>query len=86
MKRFVMFISIILLLLIGISFYKYKTRAIECWWGVMYPCLSYLPVEEEQEVARISSSDPDYIYVPDTEIKTDFYILKLFKKVFNFSP
>lgn len=85
MKKFIICFFIAILLVIGICFFKYKTEAIECWWGVMYPSLSYIAFEDEDtSVAKISSSDKDYLYIPDTKIKTKIFIIEWLKDKISF--
>lgn len=85
MKKFIICFLIAILLVIGICFFKYKTEAIECWWGVMYPSLSYIAFEDEDtSVAKISSSDKDYLYIPDTKIKTKIFIIEWLKDKISF--
>lgn len=85
MKKFIICFLIAILLVIGICFFKYKTEAIECWWGVMYPSLSYIAFEDEDtSIAKISSSDKDYLYIPDTKIKTKIFIIEWLKDKISF--
>lgn len=85
MKKFIICFFIAILLVIGICFFKYKTEAIECWWGVMYPSLSYIAFEDEDtSVAKISSSDKDYLYIPDTKVKTKIFIIEWLKDKISF--
>lgn len=85
MKKFIICFLIAILLVIGICFFKYKTEAIECWWGVMYPSLSYIAFEDEDtSIAKISSSDKDYLYIPDTKIKTKVFIIEWLKDKISF--
>ena len=87
MKKFIICFLIAILLVIGICFFKYKTEAIECWWGVMYPSLSYIAFEDEDtSVAKISSSDTDYMpSTTDTEeIQYKIAIVEWLNKLFSF--
>ena len=85
MKKFIICFLIAILLVIGICFFKYKTEAIECWWGVMYPSLSYIAFEDEDtSIAKISLSDKDYLYIPDTKIKTKVFIIEWLKDKISF--
>lgn len=85
MKKFIICFLIVILLVIGICFFKYKTEAIECWWGIMYPSLSYIAFEDgDTSIAKISSSDKDYLYIPDTKIKTKIFIIEWLKDKISF--
>ena len=85
MKKVIICFLIAILLVIGICFFKYKTEVIECWCGVMYPCLSFIAFEDEDtSIAKISSSDKDYLYIPDTKIKTKIFIIEWLKDKISF--
>ena len=79
MKRFVICLVIILLVVLGVSFYKYKTNSVECWWGVVYPQLSYIAFKDED--TKVSSSDTDYFYI-DNKIKVKWAIWEWIKSSF----
>lgn len=84
MKKLVIFLSLILIILLGIQVYQYYNRTVECWWGVMYPSLSFIPLEDEDEEQnmRLSALDTDYVVFTDnnTEIKHKIWILEWFNK------
>ena len=84
MKKFVICLMLIFIIFMGISFIKYKTDTVECWWGVLYPSLSYIGFEDENEITTIASADTNYFYIPDTTIKTKFLIIEWFKNNFSF--
>ena len=84
MKKFVICLILIFIIIMGISFFKYKTEVTECWWGVLYPTLSYVDFEDDTSIARISTTDTNYLYIPDTTIKTKFLIVEWLKSKFSF--
>ena len=84
MKKFVIYLILIFIIIMGISFFKYKTKATECGWGVLYPTLSYVGFEDNISIARISTTDTNYLYIPDTTIKTKFLIVEWLKSKFSF--
>ena len=84
MKKFVIYLILIFIIIMGISFFKYKTEATECWWGVLYPTLSYVGFEDDTSIARISNTDTNYLYIPNTTIKTKFLIVEWLKSKFSF--
>lgn len=84
MKKFVICLILIFIIIMGISFFKYKTEATECWWGVLYPTLSYVGFEDDTSIARISTTDTNYLYIPDTMIKMKFLIVEWLKSKFSF--
>lgn len=60
MKKLVIFLFIIVLLFIGLNYYyqqKYKT--IECWWGVLYPNLSFIGFENDTKYSSINEIKPN---------------------------
>lgn len=79
-KKLVIFLSLLVILFFGINYYKKKTETVECWWGVMYPSLSYIGFEDE---TKISSTDTDYVYA-DNKIKYKFAIVEWFNNLFSF--
>lgn len=79
-KKLVIFLSLLVILFFGINYYKKKTEAVECWWGVMYPSLSYVGFEDE---TKISSTDIDYVYY-DGKVKYKFALLEWFDNLFSF--
>lgn len=79
-KKLVIFLILFVILLCGINYYKKKIETIECWWGIMYPTLSYIGFEDE---TKISSSDKDYIY-SDNKVKYKFAIVEWFENLFSF--
>jgi hypothetical protein len=42
----------------------------------LYPSLSYIGFEDENEITTIASADTNYFYIPDTTIKTKFLIIE----------
>lgn len=74
-KKVVILLGILFILLTGLNYIiqtKYKT--VECWWGVMYPTLSFIALEDE-EPTRYSSLNNTFVE-QEPEIKYDFMFLK----------
>ena len=83
MKKVIVLLCLILILLVGINLHKAATATTECWWGVIYPNLSYVAFEDTENT-KISASDTKYIYLNDNKIKYKFAIVEWFNNVFNF--
>ena len=77
-KKIVILLGIILIIVLSINLYFKRTQSIECWWGVMYPSLSFIALEDEP--TRYSSLDNHYIE-QESEIKYDFMFLKWLRKI-----
>lgn len=83
MKKIVIFLIIMLILAIGNFTYQKYFNTVECWWGVLYPSLSYIGFEEE-DTDRISSSDKNYIYIAkDDDVHYKFLLLEWLHENFN---
>lgn len=86
MKKIITILIIFFIIFIGIEFYN-SQKTIECWWGVMYPSLSFIPFEdEEQNNTKLSSNNPHYIYIKQSEeepIKMKIAIVEWFKNTFG---
>lgn len=82
-KKLIIFTILFIILLFGINLYKKKTETIECWWGVMYPTLSYVGFEDIDET-KISSVDTNYIYIGDNKVKYKFAIVEWLENLFSF--
>lgn len=82
MKRLLIALIVFIIFIIGIFFYNYKTATVECWWGVLYPNLSYVAFEEDNST-QISSADKDYIYVKEEPVHIKIAILEWFKEKFR---
>ena len=86
MKKIIIALIIFFTVFIGLEFYNSR-KTIECWWGVAYPTLSFIAFEDEDEdTARISSLNSDYIYVKEYEekpVKIKIAIVEWFKKYFG---
>ena len=90
-KKIIFILLLALLIFIGIDFYN-SQKTVECWWGVMYPSLSFIAIEDEEDTsarkAMISSSDINYFYISEDEveeepIKFKIAIVEWFKKHFE---
>lgn len=91
-KKIVIFLSILFILFAGLNLYLQKRyQTVECWWGVMYPSLSFIALEDEETTAkkpvRYSSLTNDQLYIAQEKeipIKYDFAIIKWLKEKFSF--
>lgn len=91
MKKIVIIALIILFIIIMLFKYYDSQKTVECWWGTIYPTLSFVGFEdtdgkEQEKTAKISASDKDYIYFKEAEekpIKIKFILFELFKKFFK---
>ena len=83
MKKLIISLIIVGLIFMGIGIFKSKETT-ECWWGVLYPSLSYVGFEDETSATQISSVDSNYIYVKEEEpVKIKIAIVEWFKKIFE---
>lgn len=74
-KKIVIFLSLFIIVLLSWNFYQQQTKTVECWWGVMYPSLSFIGFEDN---TKVSSTDEDYIYT-DNKVKMKFAIVEWLK-------
>ena len=74
-KKIVIFLSLFIIVLLSWNFYQQKTKTVECWWGIMYPSLSFIGFEDN---TKISSADEDYIYTSN-KVKMKFAIVEWLK-------
>lgn len=86
-KKLIIIGLIILLLFLGIWYYN-SQKTVECWWGVMYPSLSFIAIEDEEDyrTSQISTLDKNFIGKISNEeepIKFGFAIIKFFDKYFK---
>lgn len=87
MKKFIVCFLIFILIVLGVELFK-SQQTVECWWGVMYPQLSFIGFEnEEQDMSEISSINKDYNFVAKTinnndsnKIKFKFFIFDWLNK------
>lgn len=83
-KKIILILILGLVIFIGISYYNSR-KTVECWWGVVYPSLSFIAIEDEDEdETKISALDTNYYYINKEEepIKIKIAILEWFKKHF----
>lgn len=83
-KKIILILILGLVIFIGISYYSSR-KTVECWWGVVYPSLSFITIEDEDEdETKISALDTNYYYINKEEepIKIKIAILEWFKKHF----
>ena len=85
-KRIVILLGILFILFTGLNYFiQNKYKSVECWWGVMYPSLSFIALEEdEEETVRYSSLDNHFYVEQEPEIKYDFMFFKWLKQKFSF--
>lgn len=81
-KKIVILLGLILIIVLSANLYIKRNQAVECWWGVMYPTLSFIALEDE-EPTRYSSLNTTYVE-QEPEIKYDFMFLKWFREKFSF--
>lgn len=85
MKKIVIFLGILLIIFLSVNLYiKNNYQTVECWWGVMYPSLSFIALEDEEENTRYSSLNTHFVEQEETEIKYDFMILKWLREKFSY--
>lgn len=65
-------------------YYQETHKSVECWWGVMYPTLSFVAIEDEDKGIATSSLNANY-FVTEKEkpIKVKFAIIEWFNKNFK---
>lgn len=82
-KKIVLILFVIVLILFGIKYYN-SQKTTECWWGVIYPSLSFVAIEEDNyEYAQISSLDEDYMpHLNNKDIQFKFAIVEWLKEMF----
>lgn len=79
---------LIVLILLGIltMVFLHSQKTVECWWGIMYPTLSYTTFEDDERDTRISSTEPHYIYLPKNQVeepvKVKFIFIEWLKELF----
>lgn len=62
LKKIALGLTAILSIVIGFNIYN-SFKTVECWWGTLYPTLSFVAIEDEereQEVGKVSSIDEKY--------------------------
>ena len=80
-KKIIFILLLSLIIFIGLDFYN-SQQTVECWWGVVYPSLSFIAVEDDEEVttvheSMISSSDINYFYLSKDKIEEEPIKLKM---------
>ena len=83
-KKIIFILILGLIIFIGIDYYN-SQKTVECWWGVVYPSLSFIAIEDEDEdETKISALDTNYYYIDKEEpVKIKIAILEWFKKHFQ---
>lgn len=83
MSKKIVIILLAILFIIIINFYN-SQRTVECWWGTVYPSLSFIAIEDEEEkdTGKISSLNNNYFYLNEEPIKIKIAIVEWFKKYF----
>lgn len=81
-KKIIFILILGLIVFIGIDYYN-SQKTVECWWGVLYPSLSFIAVEDEDET-KVSALDTNYYYInnEDEPVKIKIAILEWFKNHF----
>lgn len=81
-KKIIFILVLGLIIFIGIDYYN-SQKTVECWWGVLYPSLSFIAIEDEDET-KVSALDTNYYYInnEDEPIKIKIAILEWFKNHF----
>ena len=82
-KKIIFILILGLIIFIGIDYYN-SQKTVECWWGVVYPSLSFIAIEDEDEdETKISALNTNYYYIDKEEpVKIKIAILEWFKKHF----
>lgn len=89
-KLVILCLSVFIFLFIGINNYRQKNKTIECWWGVLYPNLSFIGfenTEDKEDETKISALDKNYIYTNnhnEDEIKYKLAIVEWINSLFSF--
>ena len=55
MRKIIVALVVFFVVFVGLSFYN-SQRTVECWWGVMYPTLSYIGIDDETETVKTDSA------------------------------
>ena len=81
-KKIIFILVLGLIIFIGIDYYN-SQKTVECWWGVLYPSLSFIAVEDEKDT-KVSTLDTNYYYInnEDEPVKIKIAILEWFKNHF----
>ena len=81
-KKIILILVLGLVIFIGISYYNSR-KTVECWWGVVYPSLSFIAIEDEDET-KVSALDTNYYYInnEDEPVKIKIAILEWLKNHF----
>ena len=86
MNKFLLLILIIFVIIIcGYAYYN-SQKTTECWWGVLYPSLSFIGFEENKsEKTEFSSVDRNYLFIEkeNDSIKIKIAIIEWFNKYFK---
>lgn len=84
-KKIAISLTAILSVVIGFNIYN-SFKTVECWWGTLYPSLSFVAIEdkEEQEVGKVSSLDENYFPIIEKEepVKFKIAIWEWIKEIF----
>ena len=89
MVKRILIVLLLLSLIIGIFYYFNSQKTVDCWWGILYPSLSYIPIQTENDedstigLGAISLTDNDYYFTSETEekpFKIGFAIVEFFNK------
>ena len=80
MKKLVIFLFILIIILF-IGYQQQKNETVECWWGVIYPSLSFIGFEDNEEIqySSIAEIKPNN---NNNKIKYKSFILEWLKENF----
>ncbi len=89
-KKIILSLFIIGLIIFGVRYYN-SHKTIECWWGVVYPTLSYVGFEDKDEEdnyqSKVSSSETHYLPTIKEEkeepIKVKIAIIEWLNSIFR---
>ena len=81
-KKIIFILVLGLIIFVGIDYYN-SQKTVECWWGVLYPSLSFIAIEDEEKT-KVSTLDTNYYYInnEDEPVKIKIAILEWFKNHF----
>lgn len=86
MYKRLLIVIVLLLFIASIIGYFNSRQTIECWWGTLYPTLSFVSFKDDTEtteVSKISSIDKEYVYIPtEKPIKFKLAIIEFLNKYF----
>ena len=89
-KKIVILLGILIILLLSFTLiYIEYTKSVECWWGVLYPTLSFIAFEDNElnDNIQYASLGLDYFqaskYEDDSTIKYKIGIIEWLNSIFR---